>query len=223
MPPREGGRISSIRLAPRLCYWIGDAVPAAWALFTEYCDSLYNLRVPESVKRPSCEDIYSVLTPPCSSCDSADFGCSCDVRADGQIVEFEEGTLCVQRLDLRHVDSGCDDFASLKCFLQTSFIDDRTTCAVDENRRRFHLPEGVDIENMVCLGSGRGVNCEIVGLGEKRIEVDQLNPEKIGCSLWNVRIAGDDFFRPKTANTCGKCFTDVAESEDADGGAGYSA
>ena len=136
-------------LAPGLGDRVGYAVPAACALCSHYGDSLHHLRVTKPAQRLAGKDVYCVLAPLPCSCGRGHIRATSYMRGNRQVFEIEQRTLGIQRLNLGHIDSGSDNLVSLKRFLQSCFIDDRTTCAVDEYRRRLHFSECINIENMI--------------------------------------------------------------------------
>ena len=166
---------------------------------------------------------YSVFAPASGTLTPANFRCPGHMRTDRQVVDFEERAFCVQRLDLRHVDSGGNYLAGLKRLLQSRLVNQRTPGAVDEYRRRLHLSERVDVENMVRLDSCWRVNGDEVRFCKQRVEIDQLNAEKVGRCLRYVRVVRNDFFRTEPAHPDRKRLADTAQSKNTDRGAGYPA
>ena len=90
------------------------------------------------------------------------------VRREHDVVHFHQRTIVWQRLVLEHVQRRARDLTRLQRGDQRGFVHDGTAGGVDDDRGRFHLGEGLGIDEVMRLvGFKSQLHADEVGRREK--------------------------------------------------------
>ena len=97
------------------------------------------------------------------------------VRRQHDVVEFEQGVVRTNRLDLEHVESRRREWSGSKRLHQIGFHHQTAARRVDQHAACFHLAKGVSIEQPARAFHHRCMDAHDIGSGQQRVEIHQFD------------------------------------------------
>ena len=102
-------------------------------------------------------------------------------------------TIQIGVLALDHVERSAADVAVVERPDEILVTDQRAAAFVDDDGVLLALHERFLVEHVVVLLGEVHVQAQHVGLGQQRVEIDELDAEVLGNGRRQERVVGDDF------------------------------
>src|SRR4051812_4553109 len=192
-----------------------------WIPIFPPAETLQNLRIRERLWKAACANSRNLFRGCLLELELRFFGIPGGMIGDDQPRVPAEARVVGQRFLLEYVESGCSKMILVEGLEQRVAIHNWTARGVYEDGTAFRPAQSLRVDQVTGFRQQRAMETHVVGLGEQRLEIDELHAQSIRAAFFKKRVTCEHPQTP-TGELLSDGAADFSETNEAKRSAGHA-